>query len=58
MVTEKPPSRAADITDGAHASEGSDASLPPPTGTLFVMFVYIGLLCVIWGASYWLMVTR
>ena len=59
VVTEKPPSHAADIyTGGAHASGGSDADLPPPTGTLFVMFVYLGLLCAMWGATYWLLVTR
>ncbi len=58
MVTEKPPSHAADISGGEHPSAGSDADLPPPTGTLFVMFVYIGALCAMWGAAYWLLVTR
>jgi hypothetical protein len=59
VVTEKPPSHAADIyTGGPQASEGSDADLPPPTGTMFVMLVYIGLLCAMWGAAYWLLVTR
>jgi len=40
------------------SSEEIDRDLPPPTGTLFVMFVYLGALCAMWGATYWLLVTR
>ena len=33
-----------------------DEELPPPTGTIFVMFVYIALLAAMWGAAYWTLV--
>ncbi len=36
----------------------TDEELPPPTGTMFVMLVYIGLLIALWGAAYWTLVTR
>jgi len=39
-------------------STPEEKELPPPTGTIFVMFVYIGLLIAMWGAAYWLLVTR
>ena len=58
-MREKPPSQPAENhVTAPHASEGRDAELPPPTGTLFVMFVYLGLLCAMWGATYWLLVAR
>jgi len=51
--------RDADLT-GKQMRESTpgDEELPPPTGTIFVMFVYIGLLIAMWGAAYWILVTR
>jgi len=35
-----------------------DDDVPPPTGTLFVMLVYLVVLCALWGATYGLLVAR
>jgi hypothetical protein len=44
-------------TDKPAAPEIDD-DLPPPTGTMFVMMVYLVLLCALWGATYGLLVAR
>ncbi len=41
-----------------HGVEDEEAGLPPPTGTLFVMLLFIGAMCLMWGATYWLLVSR
>lgn len=38
---------------GEHEEE-----LPPPTGTLFVMMLYLMVLAGMWGAIYWLFLER
>ncbi len=35
-----------------------DESLPPPTGTVFVLGLYIVILAVAWGAMFWMLVER
>ncbi|HUO05125.1 MAG TPA: hypothetical protein VMU16_08010 [Candidatus Binataceae bacterium] len=38
--------------------EPLDENVPPPTGTLFVMGVYILALSVMWGLMYLRLITR
>jgi len=38
--------------------EEIEPDLPPPTGTLFIMLVYLVVLSAMWGASYFLLLAR
>lgn len=40
------------------ATEHENDELPPPTGTLFVMMIYLMVLAGMWGAIYWLFLER
>jgi hypothetical protein len=40
------------MADTERPSEGERDAVPPPTGTLFVLLVYLALLVGMWGTVY------
>ena len=38
--------------------EFSEESLPPPTGTIFILGIYMLALAVGWGVMFWMLVDR
>ncbi len=38
--------------------EFSEESIPPPTGTIFIMGMYMLALAVGWGVMFWMLVGR
>lgn len=43
------------LPDEAKREEGD---LPPPTGTIFILAIYVAVIAGMWGAMYLLMVSR
>lgn len=49
------------MTDDAvmpDADAGTDEEVPAPVGTLFIMMLYIMVLAGMWGAIYWILLSR
>ena len=49
------------MSESPRPDSGSPPSLPevpPPTGTLFVLMLYIMVLAGMWSAVYWIMLQR
>ncbi len=49
------------MTDDAVMSEaetGTQEEVPAPVGTLFIMMLYIMVLAGMWGAIYWILLSR
>lgn len=45
-------------TPDLRALDSAEDELPPPTGTLFVMMLYLMVLAGMWGAIYWMFLER
>jgi Cytochrome c oxidase subunit IIa family len=43
--------------DEEHSAQ-EEESLPRPTGTLFVMTVYLAVLAGMWAVMYWMLIAR
>ena len=42
----------------AHDAESRETELPPPTGTIFLLTLYVAVIAGIWGAMYLVMISR
>lgn len=42
----------------ASRDEIPEESLPPPTGTIFVLGIYMLALALVWAAMFWMLVDR
>jgi hypothetical protein len=39
-------------------AKGGEAELPPPTGTIFILTIYVAVIAGMWGAMYLMMLSR
>ena len=46
------------MADEASHDEMPEESLPPPTGTIFVLGIYMLALALGWAAMFWMLVDR
>lgn len=46
------------MTEGTRSDDGAGDDYEAPTGTLFLLMVYVMVLAGMWATMYWLLVTR